>query len=214
MKVYKFTKLKLIFIFNPKCACTTIKHIINQIDNIYEIKKYHDIHKYSFSNTDIESVMTKYKDYHVIYFIRNPYNRFISGYSKFTNKLILKIRFDITKNLEECNKIINYGNINMKQWMKIIENIRPENLDFHFKPQTSSIENLLEHKNIKLYDIEDLINLEKYINNLFKIKININIHPAYNRNYESIDSDTVNSIYKYYYDDFHLLGYTKDSYSN
>ena len=41
-----------------------------------------------FINTNIKNVMTKYENCHVIFFIRNPYNRFISGYSKITNKLI------------------------------------------------------------------------------------------------------------------------------
>ena len=214
MFIYKFKKLNLLFVFNPKCACSTIKNVINQIDNNYEIKKYMDVHKYSFSNTNIKSVMTKYKNCHVIFFIRNPYNRFISGYSKITNKLILKMRFDKSKNISECNKIVNYGKINIKEWENIIVNIKPENLDTHFKPQTYNIQNLLEHKNIKLFDIKNLSNLEKYINNLFKIDIDIDIHPVYDRKRPYIDSDTMNIIYQYYYDDFYKLGYTADDYSN
>ena len=134
--------------------------------------------------------MTKYKDCHVIYFIRNPYDKFISGYSKITNKLILKMNFDQSKNIHECNKIVNYGNINIKEWMK------------------------LEHKNIILFDIKNLSNLDKYINNLLKINIDIDIHPVYDRKRPYIDSDTMNIIYQYYYDDFYKLGYTKDSYPN
>jgi len=214
MMIYKFKNLDLIFVYNPKCACSTIKNIINQIDNNYEINKYMDVHKYSFSNTNINSVMNEYKNCHVIFFIRNPYKRFISGYSKITNKLILKLRFDKSKNLCECNKIVNYGKININEWANIILNIKQENIDNHFKSHTYYIQNLLEHKNIKLFDIKDLNNLDKYINNLFKINIDIDIHPVYDRIRPSIDSDIMNIIYKYYYDDFYKLGYTKDSYFN
>jgi hypothetical protein len=212
MFIYKFKNLNLIFVFNKKCACTTIKNIINQIDNKYKLNKFTDVHKYSWKNTNIKSVMTDYKNYHVIFFIRNPYDRFISGYSKITNKLILQLRFDKSKNLKKCNKIVNYGDININQWANIIINIKPNNLDNHFKPQTLNIKNLLKHKNIKLYDIKNLSNLNKYINNLLKININLDIHLIYNRNREKIDSEIMKLIYKYYYEDFSKLGYSADDY--
>ena len=214
MFIYKFKKLNLVFVFNPKCACTTIKNVINQIDNKYIIKNYWDVHNYSFSNTNIKSVMTKYNNCHVIFFIRNPYDRFISGYSKITKKLILKFCFDNSKNINECNKIVNYGNINIKEWANIIKNTKPKNLNEHFIPQTYHIQNLLEHKNIKLYDIKDLSNLEKYIKNLLEIDLVLDIHPANNRKRLNIDSDIMSIIYQYYYDDFYKLGYTADDNSH
>ena len=72
--------------------------------------------------------------------------------------------------------------------------------------------NLESEVNIKQSDIKNLSNLEKYINNLFKI--DIDIHPVYDRKRPYIDSDTMNIIYQYYYDDFYKLGYTADDYSN
>ena len=36
MFIYQFKELPLIFIFNEKCACTTIKNIINDIDKLYK----------------------------------------------------------------------------------------------------------------------------------------------------------------------------------
>lgn len=209
MFFYKFKNLELVFVFNQKCGCSTIKNIINQIDNLYNISKYMDVHNFTFSNTNIKEIMTKHEDCHVIFFIRNPYDRFISGYSKITNKLILNMKCDLSKSQEKCNKIVNYGNISIEEWANIIKDIKPRNLDLHFIPQTYNIRNLLNHNKIKLYDIENLDNIDKYINNLFQINIKINIHPKYNNNYPSINHNILNIIYQYYNDDFNKLGYNE-----
>ena len=66
--------------------------------------------------------------------------------------MILKIKFDKTKKIEECNKIIKNGNIDINEWSKIITKINPKHLDGHFSPQTLYIYNLLDHDNIILYD--------------------------------------------------------------
>ena len=49
MFIYKFKDLPLIFIFNEKCACTTIKNMINDIDHLYDTEKYFDVHRHQFS---------------------------------------------------------------------------------------------------------------------------------------------------------------------
>ena len=90
MFVYKFKTLPLIFIFNAKCACSNIKNIINDIDKLYETKEFFDVHKHKFTNINAKNLREN-TTHHVIFFIRNPYHRFLSGYTKVKNKLILKI---------------------------------------------------------------------------------------------------------------------------
>ena len=48
MFIYQFKELPLIFIFNEKCACTTIKNIINDIDKLYDNDEIKDEKKRFF----------------------------------------------------------------------------------------------------------------------------------------------------------------------
>ena len=217
MFCYKFKNIKLIFIFFPKNACTTIKNYINSIDNITENDTTTNIHCFGkyFNNISIEDILSKYKDCHVIFFKRNPYSRYRSGYSKFTNKLILNLRVDTNKTIEENHKLVNYGNLSIDEWIKVIEKIDPMNLESHFKPQTSipNIEDILNHPKTKILDISELDNLNNYINNLLSNNnnsvYNIDIREKYNREKDFFCEETKEKIYNYYKKDFLLLGYSK-----
>jgi len=138
MSYYLIKKHKLVFVYNAKCACSTIKNIINQIDKLYNIRHFMDVHKYKFENTTANEVLNKYPDYNVIFFCRNPYNRAISAYSKITNKLILGMRFINNKTQQECNKLTNNGNISFNDWIKLITSIKHSDIDGHFKPQITT----------------------------------------------------------------------------
>ena len=210
MFIYKFKKLPFIFIYNAKCACSNIKNIINDIDKLYETNNFHDIHKYKFNNINYKQLLEN-KTHHIIFFVRNPYHRFISGYSKITNRLILKIRFDKSKTLEECRELIKNCNININEWAKIILNIEPKNLEHHFKPQTYEIKNiLLNNKKIFYYDIDVLSDLKTFLKKKFNVKINCNIRDKYSLKKEEPSNETKELIYQYYKDDFELLNYSKE----
>lgn len=202
---YKFKKLNLVFCYNAKCACTTIKNIINQIDNLYQLDNYQAVHHRKFTNTDIEKIMTIYQNCYIIFFIRNPYDRAISGYSKIGHK----IRFDRRKTLIKCRELVNNGDISIINWIKLITTIPPKYLEGHFGPQTHKIKHLLRHRNIKLYDINYLDNFEKYINKLLNIKLSLNIHPEYKRIRPELDNDTKKLVYNYFMIDFNSFGYNE-----
>jgi len=201
--------LNLIFIFNPKCGCTTLKHFIDRVDNI-RTDSNENIYNSVRSNTNISEIMTKYKDCYVVYFVRNPYERFISGYSKIINKLILRLKIDKTLSIKKCNEMVNYGDITIDEWATVIANIDHNNIEDHFSPQTRNIGNLLNHKNVKLYDIKNLDNICEYINKNFGINLVTIVNPRSNYIKPIISSETKEIIYKYYKNDFDLLCYDKD----
>jgi Zn-dependent metalloprotease len=207
--MYKFKNHPLIFVFNEKCACTTIKHIINDIENLYTIKDGVSIHNKSFNNVTLWRIINKLKDHHVIFFSRNPYKRFISGYSKIVNKNILQLRLIKNKSFEECKKILNGANITIEEWCNILVSIDKKYLDSHFLDQTYKIKELFKHKNIQVYDIENLNNISSTLKN-FNIDICLNVKNPYKYKKPSIDVEIKNKIFQYYKQDFELLNYNKD----
>ena len=209
MFIYKFKKIPFIFIFNAKCGCSNIKNIINDIDKLYETKEFFDIHKHKFTNINTIELL-KNTTHHVIFFVRNPYHRFISGYSKVTNKLILKLRFDQSKSINECNKLIKDCNIDIDEWAKIITNVQPKNLEHHFKAQTFGIKNILLNTQINYYDLDDLSNLKNFLKNKFNVEIECNIRDKYSLKKKEPSNETKELIYQYYKDDFELLNYSKE----
>jgi len=211
--IYKFKKLNLIFIFTEKCDCKTIKNIINDIDKLYNTKNYCDIHNYNFNNISLKKILNNSKD-KIIFITRNPYDRFISGYTKMTNKSRLTVHFDNSKTLKECNKLIMKSRkciVNINEWCEIITDINNSNLESHFTPQTGGLPDSLFEKCI-LYDINKLDNINNYINNLLNINLKCKINSK-GRNYKDsrfiLSEDSKQLIYDYYKDDFIKLCYPK-----
>ena len=210
MFFYKFKTLPLIFIFNEKCGCTTIKNVINDIDDLFDTNEYFDVHKHKFTNIS-HAKLHENTTHHVVFFVRNPYERFLSGYTKIKNKLILKIRFDAEKTLKQCNELVKDANINVEEWAEIISTIPFENIERHFKPQTFTIrEYLRRHKEVFIYDIEKLSNLKEFLHEKFDIIIDCDIHDKYSMKKKEPSEKTKELVYAYYKDDFELLNYPKE----
>lgn len=206
MFIYKFEKLPLIFIFNEKCACTTIKNMINDIDELYNTKKYFDVHKHSFSNMNIDELYLD-KTSIVLFFSRNPYTRFLSGYSKIRYKSILKLRVDSSKTQNQCNEMVKDGNININEWAEIICQIEPRNLESHFRHQTYGLEEFLQSGRAILYDISKLSQVHQYLEETFQIKLTCEIHDSYDLKKEEPSEHSKQLILDYYKPDFELLKY-------
>ena len=206
MFIYKFKDLPLIFIFNEKCACTTIKNMINDIDKLYDTNEYFDVHKHKFSNIEIEDLFSD-KDSIVLFFTRNPFSRFLSGYSKIRYKSILKLHLDSSKSRNQCNELVKNGDIDINEWAEIINQIEPSNLERHFRPQTHGIEEYLQMNKAIIYDISKLNQVLNYLEQTFQIKIQCNIHDSYNLKKEVPNENTKQIIVNYYKNDFELLNY-------
>lgn len=219
MFIYQFKELPLVFIFNEKCACTTIKNIINDIDKLYEndqIKNVserfffaHNNPNAMFQNVTINNIL-KNKTHHVLFFMRNPYYRFLSGYSKIRYKSRILQRIDKSKKPEDCLQLINNYNIDVNEWGKIISNIEHKNIEHHFKPQTFKVEKIFNYKKLTLYDIEQLSNLNEYVKEHFNIDLHCNIHDKYDLKKSKPCQETIDSVYEYYKQDFELLHYDKE----
>lgn len=219
MFIYQFKELPLIFIFNEKCACTTIKNIINDIDKLYDNDKIkdesqrflfaHNNPNAMFQNVTINNIL-KNKTHHVLFFMRNPYHRFLSGYSKIRYKSRILQRIDKSKKPEDCLQLINNYNINVDEWGKIISNIEHKNIEPHFKPQTFNVKKIFNYEKLTLYDIEQLSNLNEYVKEHFNIDLHCNIHDKYDLKKSKPCQETIDSVYEYYKQDFELLHYDKE----
>ena len=149
--------------------------------------------------------------HNIVFFVRNPYERFLSGYTKIKNKLILKIRFDAEKTLKQCNELVKDANINVEEWAEVVSNIAFENIEKHFKPQTFTIREYLRcHKEAIIYDIEKLSNLKEFLHEKFDITIDCDIHDKYSMKKQEPSDKTKKLVYQYYKDDFELLNYSKE----
>lgn len=209
MFIYKFKELPLIFIFNEKCACTTIKNMINDIDHLYDTEKYFDVHKHQFSNMTIDELFLDNESI-VLFFSRNPYSRFLSGYSKIRYKSILKLRLDSSKTQRKCNELVKNGNINVDEWAEIIQKIEPQHLESHFRPQTHGLEEYLKSDKAILYDIHKLSQVHTYLEKTFHISLPCEIHDSYDLKKEEPSEKTKQLVMEYYKNDFELLHYSID----
>ena len=209
MFIYKFKELSLIFIFNEKCACTTIKNMINDIDHLYDTEKYFDVHKHKFSNMSIDELFLDNESI-ILFFSRNPYSRFLSGYSKIRYKTILKLRVDSSKTQKKCNELVKDSNIDIDEWAEIIHQIEPKNLESHFRPQTHNLEEFLKLERVILYDIHNLSQVHTYLEKTFHISLPCEIHDSYDLKKEEPSEKTKQLIIDYYKNDFELLKYSTD----
>lgn len=209
MFIYKFKELSLIFIFNEKCACTTIKNMINDIDHLYDTEKYFDVHRHKFSNMSIDELFLDNESI-ILFFSRNPYSRFLSGYSKIRYKTILKLRVDSSKPQKKCNELVKDSNIDIDEWAEIIHQIEPKNLESHFRPQTHNLEEFLKLERVILYDIHNLSQVHTYLEKTFHISLPCEIHDSYDLKKEEPSEKTKQLIIDYYKNDFELLKYSTD----
>ena len=169
------------------------------------------IHKHKFNNISKSDLLNLDNNTKIIYFIRNPYDRVLSGYTKISNgrKPILKLRIDMSKNLKHNNKIVNYGNVSLIEWIDILNNIKIDNLENHFIPQTYNMEEIIKKKKIIFYDIEKLNKFDDFLKNK-NININLNIASKNNRDRKEILTEKSKEIiYNIYKKDFQLLNYNK-----
>ena len=224
MFIYLIKKYNIIFIFNPKCACSSIKKYISNIEELNYNKERGKIHKYNWNNIKKEELITKYKDVPVVFFKRRPVDRLMSGYKKVLNSLINKIGIVTNKSKEYNSKILKNGNIDVLDFIDVLLKHKNEDLEVHFRSQTYGIGDILRKRHIYYYDIDNLQNINKYLKNEFNINVNANVDKKYNyynkkneiydymkkyykNNKYILPKSYENKINLYFRDDYELLGY-------
>jgi len=183
--------------------------MINDIDHLYDTEKYFDVHKHKFSNMSIDELFLDNESI-ILFFSRNPYSRFLSGYSKIRYKTILKLRVDSSKTQKKCNELVKDSNIDIDEWAEIIHQIEPKNLESHFRPQTHNLEEFLKLERVILYDIHNLSQVHTYLEKTFHISLPCEIHDSYDLKKEEPSEKTKQLIIDYYKNDFELLKYSID----
>ena len=136
MKFFIIEEKKLIILWSAKCACTSLKMILNkyynydlekihngELDKNYEIFRYNR-HKQPLNINEYPEIVDKFKTYRICFIYRNPYDRLVSG---FMNKYVGGKYKTITEwNTFEDFVTILYNN--------------PQDIDYHhFTKQTSEI---------------------------------------------------------------------------
>jgi uncharacterized protein (UPF0335 family) len=136
-------KEKLVFLVSPKCGCTTIISLCLRKLGFLEISKpYHDfINELNNTRKDIFSMNSNEikKDYKLIWVIRNPFSRMISGIRQRGQLFDNKFKIMTPNNLIdwiELNNLFSFDN-------------------HHFSPQTSNYDFLEYNDKINMVvDIE------------------------------------------------------------
>ena len=181
---YINTEKKIILIWSPKVACTTLhKWFIEDICNI----KINEDPRITARNRKIVRSIYNYDtfdNYNIYFFIRNPIFRCISCYiNKFVkyydgrelNSLNSLESFSINLIRNYNPELIkNYKGITFNEFLDAIEHgMRINNIDNHFNNQVNKnkIENLKNNKNInfKIININYLESELNKINNLYNI---------------------------------------------
>ena len=176
MKIYIIEKLKLIVGWNPKVACTTVKTLIlrklgheikgnvhNDMLTMANLKcgKYDILWYNPKLNVDLNN-------YTKICFVRNPYERLISGIRQRSSFL--------------CN-FTDFGDLSENTINMFLQNLKKYNyIENHFIPQ---VENMNDFKFDHVIDIKDMSKLYSILEFEYKIE-KIGGHVTkYNNNYNN-----------------------------
>ena len=122
---------RLIIFWSPKCGCSTLKTILAIYFNIHDPIKYSHIHL----NKELDKLIDKnednlkYKNYDLVFLIRNPYDRLASGFmNKYVSfrKIAKKPHY---KSPDNCKSFYDFCHI-------LLNNPKAIN-KHHFEPQTT-----------------------------------------------------------------------------
>lgn len=175
---------KIILIWSPKCACTSIHD--GFIRNVSEITVNKDPRKlaeeYKYVKGDYSKIDDKHKNYFIYWGIRNPYDRIVSCY---INKFILYKNKRLNENnLEGFSRNllkhigIDYNNLTFNKLLYGIQDLMSKNaqINHHFNTQVNikNYNKIKNYPNLFLFDIKNIpeifgnkkLNMTKYSNNI------------------------------------------------
>lgn len=164
----KSDRLRLIIFWNAKCACTSLKRFIYEIEeqttykgnNIHGEIGYLNRNKY-FVN--INTLDNKYKQYRKVLVYRDPLERVESFYKD-------KIKNINTPQADRSldNKLmINIGNnTGLDVLVNLMELIKPDKLQHHLHPQTLFLEKEWIDEIISIDELDSFF--KRYTNNMYR----------------------------------------------
>ena len=95
-------KHKFIFIFQHKCAGTTLKSVLEKHD-AWNLEFHLGVKSYEYNDYDLE----KYKDYFIFAVKRNPYDRVVSGWKYLQNDLPSNVKRTLKRGLSFKDTLLN-----------------------------------------------------------------------------------------------------------
>jgi hypothetical protein len=193
---------KLIYLYIPKCACTTLKSLIVNLEPDYKLKI-----KGTETNDQLDGIfkpyitkldycdLEKYQDYTIFTCIRDPIKRLLSCYN---DKIV-------TKFYQPFNKFGLEKNMDFDQFIQTISALPHNKCDGHFRSQSHFLysgKNFIPHYVLRLEDLEEdvgklmkQVGVEKY--DLFNFR---------STKHNIVVSETTKTIIQdRYYQDFDLI---------
>lgn len=95
-------KHKFIFLFQHKCAGTTLKSALEKYD-AWNFEFHHGTKSYEYDNYDLE----KYKDYFIFAVKRNPFDRAVSGWKYLQKDMPSDIKRTLKRGLSFKDTLLN-----------------------------------------------------------------------------------------------------------
>jgi hypothetical protein len=182
-------KKKLILIWSPKCACTSLHN--GFIRNVCEITDKNDPRilaiKYKYIRMDYSKINSKHKNYFIYWGIRDPYDRIVSCYFnkfiKYNNRRLNENDLEgFSKNL--LKQIgIDYNSLTFNKLLYGIQDLMSKNvkINYHFNTQINinNYNKIKNHPNLFLFDINNIpeifgnakLNVTKYPNKHISIDL-------------------------------------------
>lgn len=196
---------RIVYLINPKCACSSIKRAINELDESIHCPNIHVLPKVvqSYQN----QLNSDEKNYFTFTFIRNPFERIVSFY-------INKFERDV-QNQGRLFELRDYlgGVFNphgtFAEMMQVLYGIPPHLCNRHFKPQSY----LIDSADCSLDFIGRLENADtdwQTIAERFDLPplSMVNQSPSYDyRDY--YDLPTLELVNAYYQEDIQRFGYAE-----
>ena len=197
-------KHKIAYFPIPKCACTSVSQLLYQVinDRVYvndDNSKFTGIHEY-FHDMSSEISLEKYTDYFKFTVVRDPIERFVSGYR---NRIMHHGDVDIL--LQSMDKTerpkINQFAMNLEEY--ILRSLAVEN---HFQPAHYRLGKDLS-KFDKVFPIEELKKIPNLVSEMTGRDISLPHAQAGEHKFtiHDLSKESLEFLIQFYQDDYKLL---------
>lgn len=183
----------------PKCACTSLSHLLYEVIH-GEVYEGNNVHK-TFNAGRAELSLSRYQEYFKFVVIRDPIERFISGYR---NRIVY--HDDLALDLRKNGKPVNVPDINT-----FADNLdhfirKNKKVANHFQPQSLRLGNDLKVFDA-VYPIEQIDNLIEQLSTRVgrSLKLGRYQESGPNMSLQDLSEKAMQKILKFYEQDYALL---------